>query len=292
MFSIVTPVYNEEMSIRDTVETFHKTLKENGYDEYEIIVVNDGSTDNSKAIAEELDVTLISHPTNGGYGKALKTGISAAKYDTIVITDSDGTYPFEEFPNLYKKFEEGFDMVVGARMGSHYRESWIKYPLRRILKFLAEFTCSNTIDDVNSGFRVFKKSLVMENKRQLCDTFSFSTSLTLAAFMTGKFVAYLPIGYNERVGETKVRLVRDSMITLQYILQAVNYYNPLKLYILFFMLCVLCSIFGFAFSALFSLTSGFFLGVGGLLVSLLILSCGLMADLVRHIAHNTRGDGE
>ena len=283
MISVVIPAYNEENAIEHTISEIKDIFQKSKVKEYEIILVDDGSTDATSKRAKNLDITVITHPHNIGYGRSLKDGILAAKYQTIVITDADLTYPFDQVPALLKEYNKGFDMVVGERTGKHYRESWFKSPLRRILKFLVEFTAGRKIPDINSGLRIFKKDTVTGYLNHLCDTFSFTTSLTLAYMMTGKFVHYIPIPYESREGKSKVRLFRDSLRTLQYILQSINYYNPIKIFILFAALCIICSCIGFFMSAVFGFHSGFLLGVGGLLVSLLVVCCGLLADLLKQI---------
>ena len=174
-------------------------------------------------------------------------------------------------------------MVVGKRTGQFYRESLIKSPLRKVLKFLVEFTAGRSIPDINSGFRIFSKATVTKYFRHLCDTFSFTTSMTLAYMMTGKTVGYVEIPYLERSGKTKVRLLRDSLRTLQYILQSINYYNPLKIFLLFAIFCFMGAISGFMLSAFFGFKSCFYLGIGGLLTCLIIMCFGLIADLLKQI---------
>lgn len=283
MISLVIPAYNEENAIHETISEIRKVLSEMDIKDHEIIIVNDGSTDKTAEKAQALGVKLINHPHNIGYGRSLKDGILNANYDTIVITDADRTYPLHEIPNLLKEYQKGFDMVVGARTGQYYRESLLKSPLRSILKFLVEFTAGRKVPDVNSGLRIFSKSTVSSYLKHLCDTFSFTTSLTLAYMMTGRFVKYLEIPYEKREGKSKVKLFRDSLRTLQYILQAINYYNPIKLFILFSAICIVFAMIGFSMSAIFGLNSGFYLGIGGLLVSLLVICFGLIADLLKQI---------
>jgi glycosyltransferase involved in cell wall biosynthesis len=283
MLSVVIPVYNEENAIHGTIQEIRDVFTQMAMTDYEIIAVDDGSTDQTAEKLKACGVVTIHHPQNAGYGRSLKDGILAARHDVIVITDADLTYPFHEVPKLLQEFEKGFDMVVGARTGAHYRGSALKSPMRKILKFLVEFTVSHKVDDVNSGLRIFRKSTITPFLPHLCDTFSFTTSLTLAYMMTGKFVKFLPIRYEKREGTSKVKLLKDSLRTLQYILQAINYYNPLKAFLLFFCMCIFFSGLGFLGSALFGLKSGFLLGVGGLLVALVILSLGLVADLLKQI---------
>ena len=193
MISIILPCYNEEKSIESNVlkikEEIIKTNKE-----YEIIVIDDGSTDSSKEKLKSLDINVISHPHNLGYGAALKTGIKNAKFDTIVISDIDGSYPPKHIPELIKIYEDSFDlgngldMVVGARKGKEYDGSFAKFIFRKLLKFLVEWTTGRTIVDINSGMRVFSKKTVSNFLQQLCNTFSFTTSLTLAYMLNAKFV--------------------------------------------------------------------------------------------------------
>lgn len=287
MISIVIPAYNEQGAILSTIDQIQKTMDKSQVSAWEIVIVDDGSLDETpvhlKTLSDLPYLKVIRHPHNLGYGRSLKDGILAAQYDTIVITDADSTYPFEKLESLLKEYEKGFDMVVGKRTGKFYRESIIKSPLRKILKFLVEFTAGRTVPDINSGFRVFSKSTVKDYFKHLCDTFSFTTSMTLAYMMTGKTVHYVDIPYHERHGQTKVRLIRDSLRTLQYILQAINYYNPLKIFLLFAILCFTGALMGFAMSTFFGLRSGFLLGVGGFLTCIIIVCFGLIADLLKQI---------
>src|SRR5204863_6573813 len=134
----------------------------------------DGSTDDTGAVASGAGAQVVRHPHNLGYGRSLKDGIMAAKHDTIIITDADGTYPVERAPDLFKIYQSGFDMVVGARQGKYYDESLGKKLLRIILKNLTEFTTGREIPDINSGLRVFSRQDVVPYFQYLCETFSFT----------------------------------------------------------------------------------------------------------------------
>lgn len=234
-------------------------------------------------IGENAGSRVISHPHNLGYGASLKTGIRAASYDTIVITDADGTYPNNQIPMLLAEYEKGFDMVVGARGGRNYHESPLKSPMRLILKFLVEYTTGRKIPDVNSGLRVFSKGKVQKYFQHLCNTFSFTTSLTLAYMMDGLFVTYVPIPYHKRVGKTKVHLLRDSLRTLQYIVEAITYYNPLKLFLLisFMLLSGSFAILGLNFFLKFTIL--YYISIGGILMSIQVFCLGLIALLLKQI---------
>lgn len=260
--SIIIPALNEEEAISSVLEQLRKLPID-----AEIIVVDDGSSDRTRVLAEEHGARVIRHPVPAGYGKSLKDGILAASAETIVITDADGTYPIASIPELLKTFDEGYDMVVGARQGSAYRGTFLKFPARIVFKFLVEFATGRKIPDVNSGFRVFKKSFAMEHFDDLCNGFSFTTTITLVAHLTGKIVAYVPISYEKRVGSSKVRIVRDSLRTLQYITEAIARFNPIKFFLLLSFFPLLTGLIGMIWIDELSL----YLGV---LFSILIFSFG------------------
>jgi glycosyltransferase involved in cell wall biosynthesis len=282
MISVVIPALNEQDSIADTVTRVRQTLAETQVP-FEVVVVNDGSRDETGGRAEAAGARVISHPHNVGYGQSLKDGIRAARYDMIVISDADGTYPIEAIPRLLDRYREGFDMVVGARTGKYYRESVLKMPLRWLLRKIVEFTTTRSIPDINSGLRVFSRSTVMSYYDHLCDTFSFTTSMTLAYMMTGRFVTYEPIDYNDRVGKSKVKLFRDSLKTFQYILEAAIYYNPLRIFLLMSWLVGLGGVASFGLALATHLNVFFFVGVGCVIAAALILSMGMLAVLLRQI---------
>lgn len=286
MISVVIPALNEEAAIAATIEGVRAACAAGNLEAPQIVVVDDGSADATGAIARDNGAVVVRHPHNIGYGRSLKDGILAATNDVIVIADADGTYPLDQIPVLLAKFQEGFDMVVGARTGAHYRESLIKSPLRAILTFLVEFTCGRRVPDVNSGLRIFCRSTVLPYLLHLCDTFSFTTSLTLAYMMTGRFVAYVPIAYHSRIGHSKVRLFRDALRSLQFIVQAIIYYNPLKLFMLMSALCLGLGITSFTLSIVFQLTSAFLFGIATMVLSILVFCLGLIADLLRQIMAN------
>ena len=141
--------------------------------------------------------------------KNIKTNciFKKANNELIAITDADQTYPFEYIPKMLEKKKEGFDLVVGARTGKYYRQNILKSILRRMMKFLVEFVSEKKIKDINSGLRIFDKSLVVKYFPRLCNTFSFTTSQTLAYLMNNHFVTYVDIPYNKRIGKSKIHLI-------------------------------------------------------------------------------------
>ena len=287
MTSVVIPAYNEEHAIAETVQACQRELPKTGQP-YETLVVDDGSSDKTAEVAVAAGARVIRHLNNLGYGRSLKDGIKAATYDTIVITDADGTYPIDQIPSLVQIYREGFNMVVGAREGKNYSESIKKGALRFILKHLVEFTAGRKIPDINSGLRIFSRREAVPYFSYLGDTFSFTTSITLAYMMNGMFIKYIPIKYEKRAGRTKVRLFRDSLRTLQCIVEAILFFNPLKIFIVFCGVMLVLSAICFAEDLLFGHFVAFLLGVGCILLSFLMFGMGLVSVQLRQIMMSVR----
>jgi len=283
MISIIIPAYNEEPVIGRTIGEIRAALAASPWPVFEIIVVDDGSSDGTAAIAEAEGTRVLRHPHNIGYGRSLKDGIAAASYDVIAIIDADGTYPADQIPRLASLLDKGFDMVVGARTGTHYRGSAMKGPLRALLTFLVEFTVGRRVPDVNSGLRVFRRANVVTYFPQLCETFSFTTSVTLAYMLTGRFVEHVPIEYRARVGTTKVRMFRDTLRTLQYIVQGIVYYNPVKMFLLIAAAAIGVGVVGAAVFAATGQPGALTLVAISVLAALVIFALGLVGDLLRQI---------
>ena len=281
--SVVIPAFNEAAAIKSTVVRARAALAALSGIDGDIVVVDDGSADDTGALAAAEGARVIHHPHNIGYGRSLKDGISAAAHDVVVIVDADGTYPIEDLARLLRSLQDGHDMVVGARSGERYHRGALKNPLRRILTFLVQFTTGRRVPDVNSGFRAFSRKTAMGYFGQLCDTFSFTTSLTLAYMMTGRFVAYVPIDYGEREGVTKVRLFRDTLRTLQYIVQAILYYNPIKIFLLLALSAMAVTAVAVVLSQIVGGSTALVLATAGALMTITVFGLGLLADLLRQI---------
>ena len=151
------------------------------------------------------------------------------------------------------------------------------------MKMLVEFVSGKKIKDINSGLRVFDKSLVIKYFPRLCDTFSFTTSQTLAYLMNNHFVCYIDIPYNKREGKSKIKLFRDTLKSLKYILESCVYYNPLKIFTFLSIICIVLSIIGFIFSHFVGIHAGYILGIGGLLLSIVVFAIGLLAVILKQI---------
>jgi glycosyltransferase involved in cell wall biosynthesis len=283
MFSIVIPAYNEENAIDDTINRCKNIIKEYGDSKSEIIVVDDASSDSTFEKVKKTGVVALKHPHNIGYGRSLKDGILKSENDIIIITDADGTYPIESIPDLLEEYKKGYDMVVGARQGKHYHESFFKRRFRGILRFLVEFTAGRKIPDINSGLRVFGKKEIVNFFDTLCDTFSFTTSLTLAYMMKGKYVKYIPIEYEKRIGKTKVKLFKDSTRTLQFIVEAILYYNPIKIFLVFDYLLIILAVINLVIAFFTKLQIAYLIGVGSILLAILIFSLGLLSIQLKQL---------
>lgn len=283
MITVVIPAYNEELGIVETINDIRDNLAKEKIKKIEFIVVDDGSIDNTVDAAKGVGATVISNPCNMGYGISLKKGIRAAKYDTIVMTDADSTYPAKDLVRLLEKFNFGFDLVVAERTGALIKVEKIKAPLRIALRWLVEFTTGREIPDPNSGYRVFSRKTMLPHLRHLSDKFSFTTTMTIAYMSSQLSVCYLPVIYQKRTGHTTVSVFKDTLQTLQYIIQTILYYNPLKIFL------ATSLITGFAMGMLLILGVVFdsnalsFVGGGGIILSLLICILGLNAEQLRQL---------
>jgi len=226
--SIVIPAFNEEGAITNAIHEIQEIMDQSSY-EYEIIVVDDGSADKTADLARGEGVKLIELPENQGYGAALKAGIRRSTYETIVITDADGTYPAKFIPGLVGQLGM-YDMVVGARTGSNVVAPLVRMPAKWVLRMLASYLAGRNIPDLNSGLRVMRKSLIRRFIHLLPSGFSFTTTITLAALCSGSLVKYSPIDYHQRIGKSKIRPTHAFDFTL-LIIRTIVYFNPLKVFI-------------------------------------------------------------
>ena len=159
--SFVIPAFNEEAAIPVVLESIQRIAKERGL-QAECVVVDDGSTDQTAAVAASHGARVISIPMNVGYGAALKRGIEAAAHPRIVITDADGSYPLDFAPELLSRLER-FDLVIGRRTGTTYYRSLLTYPFRLAYLLLVWFVVGRRVPDPNSGLRAFRREAVQES---------------------------------------------------------------------------------------------------------------------------------
>lgn len=226
--SVVIPAYNEEGAISATIKEVRSVMEASKF-EYELLIVDDGSQDRTVELATAEGATVIAQPENRGYGASLKTGIRRSKYDVIVITDADATYPSDRIPELIDALE-GYDMVVGARVGENVAIPLIRRPAKWVLGKIAGYLAGRSIPDLNSGLRVMRKTLVKRFAHLLPSGFSFTTTITLASLCSGSLVKFIPIDYHARVGESKIR-AGHAFDFLLLIIRTIVYFNPLKIFL-------------------------------------------------------------
>ena len=222
--TIIIPAHNEEEGIADVINGVKQLNKG-----YEIIVVDDGSTDNTYKLASETGVKVIRHPYNKGYGAALKTGIRNAEADIVLFMDADGQHKPSDIKKLIQYIGE-YDMVVGARTKKS-KISLLRRPGKKVLSITANYLAGKKIPDLNSGFRALKKSVAMEFMHILPNTFSFSTTITLALITSGYSVKYVPIEAPARVGTSKIKPFRDGFRFILIIVRTISLFNPLKIFL-------------------------------------------------------------
>jgi glycosyltransferase involved in cell wall biosynthesis len=231
-FSVIVPCFNEEHSIRKTVQGLRSALR--GQPNFELIIVDDGSTDESanilkEVVADDPELTVATHQRNQGYGAALKTGIRHATSEIIVITDADGTYPNERIPELVS-LSAHYDMVVGSRTGDNVNYPVIRSIPKVFLKAYASWLAGTSIPDINSGMRIFRRDVAERFLGILPDTFSFTTTITLALLTNHYRVFFLPISYAVRTGKSKIKPVRDTLRFVQLIVRTGIYFAPLRVF--------------------------------------------------------------
>jgi glycosyltransferase involved in cell wall biosynthesis len=233
VLSIVIPAYNEENGIAEIacrVLSVEPELKIAGIDQLELLIVDDGSKDRTGEVASNIPgVTLIRHSRNKGYGAALKTGFSRARGDLIGFLDADGTYPPEYFPQLCRAALNGMDLVIGSRMAGEDS----KMPLtRRVGNFffatLLTLLSRQKVTDSASGMRVFKRG-ILESIYPLPNGLNLTPVMSTRALHEGISIGEIPIPYSERVGRSKLSVIRDGRIFLQSMIWTVLSYNPVRI---------------------------------------------------------------
>ncbi|MFC1576267.1 glycosyltransferase [Candidatus Omnitrophota bacterium] len=229
--SFIVPAYNEENLLRNTIDRLRRALSKIKMS-YEIIVVDDGSSDGTLGVAESISsINIVTHVARRGYGNALKSGLKRAKFDIAGIVDADGTYNIESLPKLILSMRAGADMAVGARENMYAGDGPIKKIFRWIFVSMIKTFIARDIIDPNSGFRLFKRNAALKFERLLCGTFSFTTSLTMAAKGSRMRVEYVPVTYSSRRDKSKIHYLRDSVNALFYIIRGMIAFFPLRIFL-------------------------------------------------------------
>jgi len=231
--SVAIPCFNEEAGVGVTVRRVVDGLARSGLDGWEVVVVDDGSTDGTAHAADELaaglpGVRVVRHSVNLGYGAALKTALRRSRAELVAITDADGSYPDEKLGELAAAIGDA-DMVVGARSGREAHYPWSRRVPKAFLRRWVSWLAGRRIPDLNSGFRVFRREAALRFLALLPDGFSFTTTLTLAMLRSGHEVLWMPIETAPRRGRSKIRPVRDTLAFVHLILRTGIYFAPLRM---------------------------------------------------------------
>ena len=230
--SLIIPCFNEALAVKKTLDEIFDVFGDKT--DFEIIAVDDGSSDETLAILQEIAsqtpvLRLFQNKANKGYGASLKRGISEAQSEIIVITDADGTYPASSIPELLNELKN-CDMAVGARIGSKVEVPLIRRPAKWLLLLYARWMARADIKDLNSGLRCFRRKDAIRFFSLLPDGFSFTSTITLSMHVKGMRVSYLPINYRKRLGKSSIRPIRDTLAFFTLVLRTTMYFRPLQVF--------------------------------------------------------------
>jgi len=224
MLSIILPAKNEAPALKELLPNLRAAQPS-----AEIIVVDDGSTDDTRAICEECGVQCQSSPYSMGNGAAIKRGARVAKGDVLVFMDADGQHDPADVARLLEKLEQGYDMVVGAR--NWESQAGVGRGLANTLyNWLATQMTGHLVADLTSGFRAVKAFRFREFLHLLPNGFSYPTTSTMAFFRSAYPVAYVSIKASQRVGKSHIKPLRDGVRFLLIIFKIATLYSPLKLF--------------------------------------------------------------
>ena len=225
--TIIIPAFNEEAAIENTINGL---LQFPYTKDWDIIVVNDGSTDNTKSILHKFPtIKIINHPYNKGYGASLKAGIKNSNTNLVCFFDADGQHNPSDIKSILDNFG-GYDLLVGERNKDSYNE-WIRKPGKWFLAKVANFLTGRKIPDLNSGLRIMKREIITGLLHLFPDGFSFSTTSTIAFMNLGYNVGYSPITTKKRIGKSTVKQIKHGSNVLLLILRLIILFNPLKVFI-------------------------------------------------------------
>lgn len=271
--SIVLPAKNEALNIEGLIQRIQALNLE-----AEILVVNDGSTDNTADLAEALGVRVITHPYSLGNGGAVKTGARQATGNIIIFMDADGQHNPDDIPDLLNMLHEGYDMVVGARHPSTHGSLMRRFG-NSIYNRLASFMTQQKIEDLTSGYRAVRADKFRKFLYLLPNGFSYPTTSTMAFFRSGFHVGYLPIHAGTRKGNSHISLIKDGYRFFLIILRVGALFSPMR----FFMpISILMFLTGMSYYAYTYITEMRFTNMSllFLLSSLFIFLMGIISEQI------------
>jgi glycosyltransferase involved in cell wall biosynthesis len=223
--SVIIPAYNEQETIGGIVRQITEA-----YPEFEIIVVNDGSTDRTGEEARKAGALVYSHPYNIGNGAAVKSGIRVASGDVLVLMDGDGQHDPEEIRDMVAYFPD-YDMIVGARPRDKHASTW-RAVANRIYNRFASYVANFPVQDLTSGFRAVKAGVARKLLYLLPNTYSYPTTLTLGVLRSGRSLKYIPIrNRNRKQGRSQIRVFRDGVRFFMIIIKICALYSPFRIFL-------------------------------------------------------------
>ncbi len=283
--SVIVPVFNEINAIESTIQQIHDTLKNESL-QYELIIVNDGSTDGTGEKLKKLEkpeFIYVEHDANRGYGASIKSGVLKSKYQNIVITDADGTYPIKEIPKIVNDLSD-YDMVVGQRSFSNLPNK--TKPAKWFISKVANYVAETKIPDINSGLRAFRKKSFNCFLSIIPNGFSLTTTITLGMLIGGFSIKYIPIEYYVRKGRSKIRPIRDTYNFLRLIFKIGLFLAPLKIFLpvsyFLFLLGIGWGFFSWFYLDKFADSSTIII----LVSSLQVVMLALIAEIINHRTPN------
>ncbi len=277
--SIIIPAKNESHGLAKLLPELRKY-----HPEFEIIVVDDGSDDDTGSVCRKNEVTLITHPYSMGNGAAIKTGVRVAGGDVLVFMDADGQHQPEDIKSLLGKFEDGYDMVVGARSTAS-QASIGRLCANTFYNWFASMMVGQKIDDLTSGFRAVGAEKFREFLYLLPNGFSYPTTCTMAFFRSGYTVGYVPIEANQRIGKSHIKIFKDGIRFLLILFKIGTLYSPLKIFLPISALSFMTGIFYYMYTYL---TIGRFTNMSALLfsTSILIFLMGLVSEQITSLLYS------
>jgi glycosyltransferase involved in cell wall biosynthesis len=276
--SVIIPAYNEAETIRDVI------LQVKEIDpEYEIIVVNDGSKDQTGEIAREAGANVYSHPYNIGNGASIKSGIRIPSGDILVFIDGDGQHNPNDIARMLQYFPE-YDMVVGARSKAS-QVSIFRGLGNSMLNWLAGYVAKFRVQDLTSGFRAIKAELAQSLLYLLPNTYSYPTTMTLGVLRNGKSLKYLPIEAKQRKrGKSNISITRDGVRFFMIITKICALYSPFRIFlpVSFFIFLL-----GFIYYLVTFFTYGRFTNMSALLftTSIIVFFMGIISEQISQMRY-------
>lgn len=276
--SVILPAKNEARSLQHILPELRTVLPD-----AEIIVVDDGSTDETGDIAASLGAKVVVHPYSKGNGAAIKSGVRSAGGDTLVFMDADSQHVPADIPRLLAVFAEGFDMVVASREKSSHASLGRRLANAFYNRF-AGYMSGHIVEDLTSGFRIARADRFREFLYLLPNGFSYPTTSTMAFFRAGYSVAYEPVTAGRRVGASHIRPIHDGLRFLLIIFKVGTLYSPLKL---FMPISAAFFLTGMSYYLFTYLTSGRFTNMSALMftTSVLVFLIGLVSEQITQLIY-------